>query len=90
MMALSVITISGLNGTTKRSTYDSARNKVFSFHGLRKLEDLRKINKLKILKKNVILILLIVIIIKVNVLNCDNRPPGGYPHPSGSGWNVSN
>ena len=40
--------------------------------------------------RNVTLILLIVLIVQVNVLNCDNGPPGGYPHPLGSGWNVSN
>ena len=45
----------------------------------------------KIVKnRNVTLILLIVLIVQVNVLNCDNPPPGGYPHPLGSGWNVSN
>ena len=40
-------------------------------------------------KKNVTLILLVVLIVQINVKNCDNRPHGGYPFPSGSGWYVS-
>ena len=46
-----------------------------------------KINKLA--KNNVILAIFLIVCVQANVLNCDNRPHGGYPYPSGSGWNVS-
>ncbi len=31
----------------------------------------------------------LIVCVQVNVLNCDNQSHGGYPYPSGSGWNVS-
>jgi hypothetical protein len=46
-----------------------------------------EINKLR--KRNVTLILLIVLIVQINGINCDNRPRGGYPYPSRSGWYAS-
>ncbi len=36
-----------------------------------------------------IFVIFLIVCVQVNALNCNNRPHGGYPYPSGSGWNVS-
>ncbi len=51
----------------------------------------RKINTTNNLakKNNVILVIFLIVCVQINALNCDNQPHGGFPNPSGSGWQVS-